>query len=226
MGIRWSVGYGTAFLSVSVAALQSAPHRVAFASSPPPLILDLQLTATRELAPLTRLALIAEAESIWDEAYVRLRWFDRYAEADGRPFLRVIVMPRGLPRPGEQSPWKVGELLRQDGTQSIAIASITGARRIIDESRRFRAPDLPAMYDRRMGVVLGRAVAHEIGHYLLQTNTHATNGLMRARIDVHELADWRSATFRLDKAAEAHLAAIAATGTLSAKRSAFSYESR
>ena len=104
---------------------------------------------------MTRLALIAEAQSIWDEAHVRLRWVDRYAEADGRPFLRVIVMPRGVPLPGEKSPWKVGELLRQDGTQPVAIASITGARRIVDESRRFRAPDLPAMYDRRMGVVLG-----------------------------------------------------------------------
>jgi hypothetical protein len=223
---RLAIGYGTALLAVFAGALQPALHRTALASSPTPLILDLQLTATRELAPLARLALIAEAQSIWDEAYVRLRWVDRYAEAAGRPFLRVIVMPRGVPRPGEPSPWKVGELLRQDGAQPVAIASITGARRIIDESRRFQPPDLPAMYDRRMGVVLGRAVAHEIGHYLLQTNTHATNGLMRARIDVHELADWRRATFRLDKAAEAHLAAIAAAGTLSAKRSAFSYESR
>jgi hypothetical protein len=28
---------------------------------------------------------------------------DQYAEADGRGFLRVIVMPRGVPPPGEQS---------------------------------------------------------------------------------------------------------------------------
>ena len=33
--------------------------------------------------------------------------------------------------------------------------------------------DPPATHERRIGVVLGRAVAHEIGHYLLQTNTHA-----------------------------------------------------
>jgi hypothetical protein len=40
--------------------------------------------------------------------------------------------------------------------------------------------------------VLGRAVAHEIGHYLLATATHANRGLMRASIDASEFADpWR-----------------------------------
>src|SRR6201988_590525 len=56
----------------------------------------------------------------------------------------------------------------------------TGARRIVEESRS-SFDDLPALHDRRLGVVLGRAVAHEIGHYLLPTNTHATQGLMRPR---------------------------------------------
>jgi hypothetical protein len=67
-----------------------------------------------------------------------------------------------------------------------------------------------AMQDQRLGLVLGRAVSYEIGHYLLQTSTHATRGLMRARIDAREFADLRSGTFRLDRAAEAHMATIAA----------------
>jgi hypothetical protein len=209
-------------LAVFAGVLRPSSDTVVHASSPSPLTLNVLLTATRELPPLTRLALIAEAESIWEEGFVRLRWVDRQVEADGGVFLRVIVMPRGVPAPGEGSPWKVGELLRQEGERAVAIASITGARLIIDQSRRFQPPDLPAMRDRRMGVVLGRAVAHEIGHYLLQTNTHATNGLMRARIHAHELADLRRSTFRLDKAAGAHLAAIAATGRLATP---FSYES-
>ena len=66
-----------------------------------------------------------------------------------------------------------------------------------------------------LGVVLGRAVAHEIGHYLLQTNTHASEGLMRASIDAREFADLRSRAFRLDEAAQAHLATLAARGALS-----------
>jgi hypothetical protein len=208
-------------LAAFAGALQSLSGAVVHASSPSPLVLNLQLTATRDLPSLTRLALLAEAQSIWDEGYVRLRLVEGPVDADSGAFLRVVVMPRGVPAPGERSAWKVGELLRQ-GAHAVAIASITGARRIIDESRRFQPADLPAMHDRRMGVVLGRAVAHEIGHYLLRTNTHATNGLMRARIHAHELADLRRGTFRLDKAAAAHMAAIAATGTLTTP---FSYES-
>jgi hypothetical protein len=72
------------------------------------------------------------------------------------------------------------------------------------------------MRDMRLGVVLGRAVSHEIGHYLLQTDTHATRGLMRARIDAREFADLRSGTFYLDRAAETHMAVLAASGASSA----------
>ena len=63
-------------------------------------------------------------------------------------------------------------------------------------------------------MVLGRAVAHEIGHYLLRTQTHAQRGLMRAAINAPEFADPQSRSFRLDEAAQAHLAALAARGTL------------
>jgi hypothetical protein len=73
--------------------------------------------------------------------------------------------------------------------------------------------------------VRNRAVFEE-GHYLLQTNTHAVDGLMRARIHAEGFADLRRRTFRLDRAAVAHLAAIAAAGSLSAAAPPFSYESR
>ena len=41
--------------------------------------------------------------------------------------------------------------------------------------------------DIAMGTLLGRVVAHEIGHALLLTLTHATDGLMRASIDADDL---------------------------------------
>ncbi len=51
-----------------------------------------------------------------------------------------------------------------------------------------------ARVDRR--VLLGRAIAHEIGHLLLDTSRHAERGLMRARWSTRELrqeadADWK-----------------------------------
>jgi predicted NBD/HSP70 family sugar kinase len=51
-----------------------------------------------------------------------------------------------------------------------------------------------ARVDRR--VLLGRAMAHEIGHLLLNTPGHGKRGLMRARWSTRELrqdveADWK-----------------------------------
>ena len=75
---------------------------------------------------------------------------------------------------------------------------MTAARRVVDQSVLVRALKGARDYDRRLGVVLGRAVAHEIGHYLLGP-THASHGLMRANIDVREFADVTSRAFLLDR---------------------------
>jgi hypothetical protein len=40
----------------------------------------------------------------------------------------------------------------------------------------------PTMRDEALGRIIGRAVAHEIGHYLLASRTHAKHGLMKASI--------------------------------------------
>lgn len=166
--------------------------------------LNLVLTSTQTLSPASVSALMAEATAIWKESRVTLHWGN---DADAQPdALRVLVMAR-VPTSGS-TPWAVGELVRHEGTRALAIASITGARRIVEESK-YRFDDLPAVRDRRLGVVLGRAVAHEIGHYLLRSNTHSAQGLMRARIDAREFADLRSGSFRLDDEAQARLDTLA-----------------
>lgn len=46
---------------------------------------------------------------------------------------------------------------------------------------------------------LTRALAHEVGHYLLRTTAHAGQGLMRAVFSVDELMDTRPSLERLDR---------------------------
>jgi hypothetical protein len=58
-------------------------------------------------------------------------------------------------------------------------------------------------------VVLGRAVTGEIGHYLLQSNSHSPYGLMSATIDAREFADLRTGAFLLDRESLAFLTAKA-----------------
>jgi hypothetical protein len=217
-----------ALLSIVAGATRRTPDSaVLLASEAPSLVLNLHFTSSDSLPIASRHALMAEADSIWKLGHVRLNWLRESTEAEDGPSLRVFVVARPVPRASEYSPWTVAELLRLGGSQATAIASTIGARRILDESRPQLLQGPAALEDYRLGLVLGRAVSHEIGHYLLQTNTHATRGLMRARIEAREFADLRSGSFRLDRAAEAHLAALAARGHLSPETtSAFSYPSR
>ena len=174
-------------------------------------VLNLRLAISNELPDVSRKALINEAESIWRNAHVQLRWFVGDTGPESGPVLKILVTHRAVVTPDGHR-WAVGELLRFEDSSAIAMASISAALRIVEENQELRLVDLPAMRQYKLGVVLGRAVAHEIGHYVLATNTHAPYGLMRASIDAREFADLRTGAFRLDREAVAHLAARASRG--------------
>jgi len=171
-------------------------------------VLNLRLTTSSELSGVSQRALVNETEAIWRDANVRLRWItDNPSAETGRP-LRILVTRRAVSASDKHS-WPVGELLRFEDNSAIATASITSALRIIQGNPDRELLDLPAMHQYKLGIVLGRAVAHEIGHYLLESSWHARYGLMRATIDAREFADLRTGAFRLDRESQAHLAARA-----------------
>jgi hypothetical protein len=83
----------------------------------------------------------------------------------------------------------------------MAVASIARAEVIVHAAGTGPAHVSPeSVVQHRVGVVLGRAVAHEIGHYLLGSSAHARHGLMRASFQPREFADLRSGTFEVDDA--------------------------
>lgn len=188
------------------------PNENTAAGQPLGTALFLLLTTSSELPAVSRTALIREADSIWRDANVQLHWLKGVEALPPGNSLRVLVTPRTVASDMTGSRWAVGELVRFQDRGAVALASISSAERIVDESQAFQLLDVPAMRQYRLGVVLGRALAHEIGHYVLQTNTHAPYGLMRATIDAREFADLRSGAFRLDREAAAHLAARASGG--------------
>lgn len=207
---RRSAGW-LVLLAVVVGIAETRPRAVADASRTPTsgtAFLNLRLTVSSELPSVSQKALINESESIWRDAKVQLRWLAPDAGAEtGRP-LRVLITRRVITAISDHR-WPVGELVRFEDSTAIAMASITAALQIVQEGPELPLLDLPAMRQYRLGVVLGRAVAHEIGHYLLETNAHASSGLMRASIDAREFADFRTGTFRLDRESQAYLAARA-----------------
>ena len=159
------------------------------------------LAVSPDLSGISKSALTSEAERIWRKEGVNLQWpRPRASEVPTAP-LRVLVITRreAVASTGGDE-WVVGELVPQPGQRALAIASIAGAERVLVKagSRRTVLMEPQALAEYRLGIVLGRAVAHEIGHYLLDTATHAERGLMRAAIDAHEFADPSATTFALD----------------------------
>lgn len=198
----WIVRTASLITAALCATAMLLSSRVSAASNALPFYsLTALLTVAPDFSPRAQRTLTAEAERIWRREGVRLDWPDSSTSASSAP-LRVLVIARREALTGKTERWPVGELVPQTGSRALAIASIAGAERVIIEAGRRRLLlDSPELADYRLGVVLGRAVAHEIGHYLLGTATHADHGLMRAAIDAGEFADPGARTFALDEAA-------------------------
>jgi hypothetical protein len=197
------VRYLMPLTTVLVAATALLPRTVESAALQPLYSLTALLSVAPDLSGLSKHALLAETERIWRREGVKLVWPATSAPEFAAP-LRVLVITRreALAR-GDRERWAVGELVPQTGQRALAIASIAGAERVLVEAdaRRLQLLESRESADYRLGLVLGRAVAHEIGHYLLATKTHADRGLMRAAIDAREFADPGARTFTLDEAA-------------------------
>ena len=78
--------------------------------------------------------------------------------------------------------------------------SIAAARTLMNHGKWLGRPiDTlpPALRQRFVTRALSRSAAHEIGHYLLRSSTHAARGLMRERMTIDEIMDDAPALNRL-----------------------------
>lgn len=99
---------------------------------------------------------------------------------DGAVALTVTIAPG----PDEHLVSGTLGLIRfRDGVPDSEIVMYPDAVAALVSTTRFGTDDLfsPAAFrDLILGRVLGRALAHEIGHYLLRSRVHSAAGLMRA----------------------------------------------
>jgi hypothetical protein len=163
------------------------------------------LTVSPELPAVARAALVAEAEALWTRAGVRLVWRnggDDRVDTDRR--LRVLVIPRPALHPSVRPDYALGELLSFGPPSALAVVSIERVQELVNTSQAASVTP-PSLEASRIGIALGRAVAHEIGHYLLNSRAHADKGLMRASFDVRELLDRRPGMFELDDHSKARI---------------------
>ena len=164
----------------------------------PSLVLEARLATHADLPPAARASLVREVDDIWRREGVLVRWSNPTAEGvTSDATLRVLVVRRESTSDNtDHHQWAVGELIFDQSDNPVAVASIAAAERVLASAGRDDEP--AALRHHRLGVILGRAVAHEIGHFLLNTSSHARRGLMRARINDGDFADVRSGAFFLD----------------------------
>jgi len=139
------------------------------------------------MTPAMATATAVEADAVWRAAGVTIEWSvgDRPGWRPDAPLLWVLFTDRcDGGRAGEMP---IASMTFVDGkpTRRIVVCR-SQALAVVDRA----APENHALprrlHDELTARVMGRAVAHEIGHYLLGP-AHAPSGLMRAQ---HSTADF------------------------------------
>jgi hypothetical protein len=146
----------------------------------PPLRVDISIQGVAP-PPAFVAAAIEEAADIWAAYGVRIRVPAPNDDGDNDA-VRLVVK---LTRPGERhtAPGALGSIAFEGDTPQPTIELYPKAASALIAAVAFnrRESVWPAgPEDRVLARVLGRALAHEIGHFLLRSKIHSRNGLMRA----------------------------------------------
>jgi hypothetical protein len=141
------------------------------------------------MRPKTEAMAMSEVTAIWAPYGVDIHEVsDRDAASTGAVRLSVVLANhhiRTIPASALGSAWFVGNspqptifMYPQAVAELLSTVTVFG-RHEEQWARNFR--------DQMLGRMLGRALAHEVGHVLLRSRDHSSNGLMRARHSVTDL---------------------------------------
>jgi hypothetical protein len=152
-------------------------------------------------------AMTRECSGIWAREGVELLWPAAGAPmAPARVVLPVVFDDHELSSHESQKGAALGVTLSIGRSQRIVV-SAPRAERMIAARDGLARPSNVLQRENAIGVLMGRVVAHEIGHALLSGVGHAARGLMRAQFDVGELQPALHGEFALSDAGRRELEA-------------------
>jgi hypothetical protein len=155
--------------------------------------LRVRLVPAKNVDASIREAAQEEVEELWRAYGVDIVWQKEWLEGGDlrdKPELFVFFVDRELENP-HSSATPVAWILFVEGTpRQLINVSVSAARRLMNDApwhneRPIRMAPTSAQ-DRLLGRMIGRALAHEIGHYLLASSKHANKGLMKPLISPAE----------------------------------------
>jgi hypothetical protein len=142
-----------------------------------------------------------EVETIWKPYQIEIVWSDDTTEATATNADLVVEFVPTLPtHRAEAVAWV---LFNAGHPLPVARVSIPAAYRLLAAAKSWfdgRPLTQSANVTRNMalGRIVGRALAHEIGHFLLASPHHTREGLMRAVIDADQFVRPGLGLFRLE----------------------------
>ena len=123
-------------------------------------------------------ALTHECDGIWAREGIALTWSGKDTRA--HVVLPLLFDDREIGKHDPKGEDALGVTAFVGRSQQIVV-SVARARRILEQRRGLADTSDGTTLDIALGVLLGRVVAHEIGHALLLTTRHSSDGLMRAQ---------------------------------------------
>jgi hypothetical protein len=152
----------------------------------------LRVLIVRGLPPLVLEQAREEVEEIWRRQRIAIEWVTTPLNATKEPFDLLVAF---ADRPSDHRAGRKGPIawiLFDDGRPTHFIqVSLRAAHALLDARSSWdglpTTTQVPDLRNRALGRIIGRALAHEIGHYLLGSTTHSSSGLMRASLPDSEL---------------------------------------
>jgi len=195
-----------ASLVAGVALITSSALTARPLTNVPPLVIDV-IVAT-DISPSLVERVLAEAGDIWRAAGLTIIW-----KRDGRvsSALRLTIGHWANRVRRDETSLPLGWIVfDDDGAPQHAIyVSYTNAHALMDQSRGITGASdkMPrAESETLLGRAMGRALAHELGHYLLASKEHSLKGLMRAKRTAAEFFSIDRSRFDLDAGQRAAIA--------------------
>jgi hypothetical protein len=178
------------------------------------LILQVTVEARSGTGDLPMASIVREVHQLW-QPYLNVV-FRTGADSSagcGR-VLRLLITDRpnveaDAERPAPSLGW-IEFIDHEQPAEAISVSART-ARTMMQDGRWLGRPLRalpPVLTQTFLARAIGRAIAHEIGHYVLRSTAHSPAGLMRARYAVDDIMDGRRSHFRLERHEEERLAAL------------------
>ena len=167
---------------------------------------DVQVQAHLDWGSLERHLFTGEVERVWAPYGVTFCWAEGPRGCEGVEARIRVLIAEDLPASAVHdtaSQVVVGRITFRAGVPgSDIVLSVTSARHLVVRATLGGRPisEWPAaIAEHLMPRVMGRALAHEIGHYVLGTREHATRGLMSASFRPDDVTFGSASRFSLPR---------------------------